>query len=105
MVGEGCAVGIMAEVVEEFFGGTERRFRVDIPELSPQWLYEMIEASRIRGFVGQDEFLFAEGSFEGFQEFCAEDDAEGFVVEEEAFACGDPAGLVEREGSSGKEAV
>ena len=105
MVGEGCALGITAEVIEEFFGGSERRFGIDIPEFVPQRFDELVAAPGIGGFSREDEFLFAEGSFEGFQEFSAQDDAESFDMEEEAFACGDPAGLVERQGSSGEEAV
>ena len=46
---------ITAEVIEEFFGGTERRFGVDVPELSPQWFDELVEAPGIGGFSGEDE--------------------------------------------------
>lgn len=98
-------MGIAAEVVEEFFGGTKRAFRVDIPAFVPQGFDEMIEAPRIGGFSGEDEFVFLEGTFEGFQEFSAEDAAQRIIVEEEAFAGGDPAGLVEGEGTSGEEAM
>lgn len=98
-------MGIAAEVVEEFFGGTKRPFWVDIPAFMPQGLDEMIEAPRIRGLSGEDEFLFLEGTFEGFQEFFTEGDAERFIVEEEAFAGGDVAGLIEGEGTLGEEAM
>ena len=64
MVGEGCAVGITAEVVEEFFGRSARRFGIDVPGFSPQGLDELVEAPLIGGFVGEDECLFAEGLFE-----------------------------------------
>ncbi len=64
MVGEGSAVGITAEVVEEFFGRSERRFGIDVPEFMPQGVDELVEAPLIGSFVGEDEFLFAEGLFE-----------------------------------------
>ena len=65
----------------------------------------MIEAPGIRGVSGEDEFLFFEGPFEGFQEFSAEGDAQRFIVEEEAFAAGEVAGLIEGEGALGEEAM
>ena len=65
----------------------------------------MIEAPRIRGFSREDEFLFLKGAFEGFEEFSTEDDAQRFIVEEEAFAGGDVAGVVEGESPLGEEAM
>ena len=38
IVREGNPMGIAAEVIEEFLGGTEGRFRVHIPAFVPQGL-------------------------------------------------------------------
>lgn len=105
VVGDGDTMGIAAEVIEELFRRTERPFRVDIPGFVPQGLDELVEASRIGSFSREDEFLFLEGAFEGFEEFSTEDDAQRFIVEEEAFTGRDPAGVVEGEGSLGEEAM
>jgi hypothetical protein len=105
IVGKGNAMSISGEVIEKFFGGTKRPFWVDIPGFVPQGLNEMIKAPGIGGFSGQDEFLFFEGTFEGFQESSTKDAAQRFIVEEEGLASGDPAGLVEGEGTLGEEAV
>ena len=105
IVGDGNPMGIAAEVIEELLRRTKRPFRVDIPAFVPQGLDELVEASRIGSFSGEDEFVFFEGTFEGFEEFSAEDGAQRIIVEEEAFAGRDVAGLVEGEGSLGEEAM
>ena len=57
------------------------------------------------GFAWEDEFVLIEGLFEKVEELTAEDDAERFDTEEEVFAGGDKAVLIEREHSFWEQAV
>ena len=53
----------------------------------------------------KEQLLLIEGLFEQVEELSAEHDAQGFDVEEEVFAGGNPAVLIEGQGSSRDEAM
>ena len=53
----------------------------------------------------EDKLLLIEGLLEKVEELTAEDDAEGFDTEEEVFAGGDKAVLIERQSTGRDKAV
>ena len=99
---------VTAEVVEQMLGRAERLFGVDVPRLFSQSFEQQAEVTRISqgsGFAWEDKLLLMESLFEKVKELAAENGAQGFDTEEEVFAGGDPAVLIETEHSFWEQAV
>ncbi len=99
---------VAAEVIEQMLGRAERLFDVDVPRFFPQSFKQQAKVSSISqgsSLAWEDKLLLIEGLLEKVDELTAEDDAEGFDTEEEVFAGGDKAVLIEREHSFWEQAV
>ena len=99
---------VAAKVIEQMFRRPKRLFGVDDPRLLAQLFEQVVEGSRIgqgSGLTWEDELVLIECLLEKVEKLTLEDDTEGFDTEEEVFAGGDPAGLIEREHSFWKEAM
>ncbi len=99
---------VSAEVLEEVLGRAERLFGVDAPRFFSQSFEQQAKVGGISqgsGFAWEAEFLLIEGLFEKVEELTAEDDAERFDTEEEVFAGGDKAVLIERQSTGRDKAV
>ncbi len=78
------------------------------PRVFSQSLDQEVKVPRIGqggGFARKNKLLLIEGVFEKVQELTTEDGTQGFDTEEEVFARGDPAVLIEREHSFWEQAV
>jgi hypothetical protein len=101
-------VDVAAKVVEQMFRRAKRLFGVDDPRCFSQSFDQQPKVGRIAqgsGFSWEDELVLIEGLLEKVEELTLEDDAEGFDTEEEVFAGGDPAVLIERQSSFWEEAM
>ena len=108
VVGDGDAVGVLAEVVEDLVGPGEGALGVD----DPLGLAEGLEvASEGVGVIERGEGVAelepagAEGLLEQFEEEAAEQAGEDANGEEEAGAAGDPAVTVGSDAAAGDDAV
>ncbi len=99
---------VAAEVLEEVLGRAERLFDVDMPRFFSQSFEQQAKVGRISqgsGLAWEDEFLLIESLLEKVEELTAEYDAEWFDTEEEVFAGGDKAVLIERQSTDRDKAV
>jgi len=117
-VGDGDAVGVAAEVLEDLLGAAEGLLGVDDPGLSGEGLEEEPEGDRVGEMAlvaAEEEAASLMGTFEGVQDLGAEDHAEGLDGEEEGAALASlarvlgagphPAGAVGGEAAGGDDAV
>jgi len=98
VVGEGDAVGVAGEVVEERIGAGLGRLAEHDPGSATQGA---VDGGERCGETGVERG----GAVEGVEEAGAEDARQGAYGEEEAVAGGDPAGVVGGEGATGDDAV
>ncbi len=99
---------VAAEVIEQMLGRAERLFDVDVPTFFSQSFEQQAKVGSISqgsGLAWEDKLLLIEGLLEKVEELTPEDDAEGFDTEEEVFAGGDKAVLIERQSTSRDKAV
>ncbi len=108
VIGNGDAMGIAAEIVENFFWSAERRLGVDDP-----WVFIKLSEQAVESCLGlessglarENELMPGKGLAEGVDILAAEDGGKSFDGEEEIFWGGDPAVAVIRQGAGGDEAV
>ena len=108
VVGEGHAVGVATEVVEDAGGSVEGRLGVDDPLGLAQGPEVPVEGGGIgeRGEgAGQVQAALAVGVFEGLEEEGAEAAREDADGQEEAGPAGDPAIALRGEAAAGDDAV
>ena len=99
---------VTAEVIEQMLGRPKRLFDVDVPRFFSQSFEQQAKVGGISqgsGLAWEDKLLLIESLLEKVEELTPEDDAEGFDMEEEVFAGGDPTSLIERKSPLGEEAV
>ncbi len=99
---------VAAKVIKQMLRRTERLFGVDDPRCFSQSFDQQLKVGSISqgsGFSWEDELVLIEGPLEKIKELTLEHDTEGFDTEEEVFAAGDPAVLIERQSSFWEQAV
>jgi len=96
LVGEGDAVGIAPEVLEDLLRAGEGRLGIDDPVVLAERGQPRREHAGGRERVGEEELAGGGGAGEGFEVFAAEDQREGADREEEtgSSSSGNPVGAV-----------
>ena len=97
MVGDGNAVSVASQVVEDMFCTAEGRLGVDDPPLTEELIDEAVEAiglSEADRRAVELELVLVKDLCEPVSELAAEDAAEYVDGEEETWRGGDPAGAI-----------
>ena len=97
MVGDGNAVSVASQIVEDMFCAAERRLGVDDPPLTEELINEAVEAiglSEADDRAVELELVLVEDLCEPVSELAAEDAAEYVDGQEETWRSGDPAGAI-----------
>ncbi len=108
VIGDGDAMRIAGQVVEDVFGPTEWPFGVDYPVVTKQQSQELTERFLLgKPFhtAGEPEFALEKGALETGDELTAKDAAEYLHRQEERIARVDPALVVGREAAGWDHAV
>ena len=107
-VGDGDAVGIAGQVLENMLGSAEGWFGIDNPFLGTQPTQQGVELTRV-GEVGRGaeaaEFSFLISLLEEGQHLAPEEAAEYAHRQEETRSACDPTGMIEGESTGGYEAM
>ena len=101
MVGDGNAVSVASQVVEDMFCAAEGRLGVDDPPLTEELIDEAVEAiglSEADDRAVELELVLVKELCEPVSELAAEDAAEYVDGQEETWRGGDPAGAILRSG-------
>ena len=108
MVGDGNAVSIASQIVEDMFCSAERRLGVDDPVLARELMGETVEAIALgeacEGAV-ELELVLVKELVEPGGELVAEDAAENVDGQEETGRGGDPAGAIFSQATGRNDAV
>ena len=108
MVGDGHAMGIAAEILQDICGTTEGPFQVHHPVFSVEWPQPGSENLGLRQKfqVGLEvELTILEGQFERVDEFATKDFCQHFLGQEVFFSGANPAGVIRREAAGGNDAM
>src|SRR5207248_4488431 len=108
MVGDGDAVGIAAEVLQDVLGSAEGWFGVDDPILAEEWTQpgsEELGMGEGCEFSGQVQLTAFEGRLQTGDELAAEHAPQYSNGKEEAWVGSNPAGVIAGESASGNDTV
>src|ERR1051325_5189325 len=108
MVGDGDAVGIAAEILQDVLGSAEGRFGVDDPifaEERTQPSSEELGVGERREFSGQVQLTALEGRLQTSDELATDDAPQCGDGKEEARVGSNPAGVIVGESASGDDTV
>ena len=108
MVGDGDAVGIAAEILQDVLGSTEGWFGVDDPiaaEEGTQPGSEELGMGEGCEFSGQVQLPVREGRLEAGDELATKHATQYSNGEEEAWVGSNPAGMIAGESASGNDTV
>lgn len=105
-VGDGGAVGVMAEVCEDMLGAEEGMFGIGIPFNSSQVADQPFEGGRFLKVLdapGEAKISVVESLLEAVEEFAPEQFCQGTDRHEEVVFCRDPSGAIRVESTGGDD--
>src|ERR1700733_12101521 len=108
VVGNGDAMRVAGQIVEDMFGPAERSFGVDYPILTEQRSQKSVEGFRFAEGLqasGKEQFPVLEGMLETVDELAAKYAAQHFYRQEEGIARMHPALVIGRETAGGDHAM
>ena len=108
MVGDGDAMGVVAQITERMLGTSEGPFGVDVPVASEQGSYpggEGFGVSERFQVAVEAQLALPEVAFQSGNELTAKDAAEHLDGKEEGVARADPVGAIERQSAGGHDTM
>jgi hypothetical protein len=108
IVGDGDAVSVAAEVIENFVRDRERPLSIDNPLLGCERTNELVEGywlSQRSTATNVSKLIFGECALEQVKELATEDKAECADGKEKPFTSWNPLGAIERQGARWDQAV
>ena len=100
VVGDGYAVRVTSQIVQDMFGSTERWLGIDDPIFLTERVQKYAEGFLVvqrQALSVKDQLLGAESAPQSGQEFSAEDTTEDLDRQEEVDGCGEPALVIGRQ--------
>jgi hypothetical protein len=108
MVGNGHAVGVATEILQDMFGTSKGWFAVNHPIVTEEWTQEggkCFWVSQELQLPMEWQLVAGEGALEGSHELAAKEAAERLDRQEEAIARTNPSRVIEGQSASGNHAM